>query len=102
MKRKSLNEYNISDTSTLKPAEYSNVTQGLKRLQYRIKMANTPVKILDCIKLAHFLVEGWPLKSKIIWQTFSQSWKARTPEAEPEVPEVPESSEEEIDDFSIE
>ena len=65
----------FDELSTLKPAEYSNIMQGLKRLEYRISKANTPVKLMDAIKLAKILVEQWPLKAKIIWGTVASSHK---------------------------
>lgn len=71
----------FDELSTLKPAEYSNIMQGLKRLEYRISKANTPVKLMDAIKLAKILVEQWPLKAKIIWGTVASSYKLRDKEA---------------------
>ncbi len=104
MERKRLDEMDLSATSTLKPAEYSSITQGLKRLDYRLQKANTPVKIMDCIKLAKFLVDKWPLKSKIVWQTVSSGWDKRSTvsiEDEPDKTNIELSSEDEIDDFII-
>jgi hypothetical protein len=59
--------------STLKPAEYTNISTGLKRLEYRLSKANTPIKLLDCFHLIKHLVDNWPLKSKVIWEVVSKS-----------------------------
>jgi hypothetical protein len=73
----------MNDLSTLKPAEYSNISQGLKRLEYRISKANTPTKLLDCLKLAKHLIDNWPLKSKMVWGVVSSSFKLRDKSFDP-------------------
>jgi hypothetical protein len=59
--------------TTLKPAEYSNISQGLKRLEYRLSRANTPAKLLDCFHLIKHLIDNWPLKSKVVWEVVAKA-----------------------------
>jgi hypothetical protein len=75
-----------SDDSTLMPGEYSSLVTGLKRIQYRFNKATTPKKYRDCFELVSKLVDKFPLKSKIIWGTVADAYKARFGESVESVP----------------
>jgi hypothetical protein len=66
-----------TEDSTIQPAEFSSLVTGLKRIQYRFNKATTPKKYKDCFELVSKLVEKFPLKSKIIWGTVADAYKAR-------------------------
>lgn len=53
------------DDSSIKPSELSSLDQGIKRIQYRLNMAKTPVKYQDAFKLSLQLAEKFPMKQKL-------------------------------------
>lgn len=63
--------------SGIKPGEYNNLSTGLRRIQFRLEKANTPQKYVDAFEVVTQLINRFPLKSKIIWQTVASSYNIR-------------------------
>ena len=61
----------------IKGNETSNITTGIRRIQFRLERANTPQKYVDAFETVNRLIEKFPLKSKIIWQAVSDAYVAR-------------------------
>lgn len=61
----------------IKPGEYNNLSTGLKRIQFRLEKANTPQKYVDAFEVITQLINKFPLKSKVIWQTVAQIYQIR-------------------------
>ena len=73
-----LDEAEMAASETgIKAGEYNNISTGLRRIQFRFERANTPQKYVDAFETVNRLVEKFPLKSKIIWQTVSQAYTIR-------------------------
>ena len=66
-----------ANDNQIKDNEYSNITTGLKRIQFRLERANTPQKFVDAFETVNRLIEKFPLKSKVIWQAVSTAYTAR-------------------------
>lgn len=61
----------------IKPGEYNNLSTGLRRIQFRLEKANTPQKYVDAFSVINQLLEKFPLKAKVIWQTVANSYSIR-------------------------
>ena len=61
----------------IKPGEYNNLSTGLRRIQFRLEKANTPQKYVDAFEVVRQLINKFPLKSKVIWQTVADSYSIR-------------------------
>lgn len=77
-KEQELDEAELSASETgIKAGEYSNLSTGLRRIQFRLERANTPQKYVDAFETINRLIEKFPLKSKVIWQTVAQAYTIR-------------------------
>jgi hypothetical protein len=75
---KKINESILMPNETnIKPGEYNSLSAGLKRIQYRLEKANTPQKYVDAFSVVQQLMERFPLKSKVIWQTVASMYQIR-------------------------
>lgn len=74
----SVNEAFMEPNETgIKPGEYTNISNGLRRISFRFDKANTPQKYVDAFDVVQQLVQRFPLKSKIIWQAVANAYQIR-------------------------
>jgi hypothetical protein len=67
----------MSMSNAVKENEYSNISTGIKRIQFRLDKANTPQKFVDAFEMVNRLVEKFPLKTKAIWQAVADAYTMR-------------------------
>jgi hypothetical protein len=84
--KETMNEMMLEpNESGIKPNEYNSLSTGLKRIEFRLLKANTPQKYVDAFEVIQQLINRFPLKSKIIWQSVASLYTARFGTATPTI-----------------
>ena len=84
--KETMNELMLEpNESGIKPNEYNSLSTGLKRIEFRLLKANTPQKYVDAFEVIQQLINRFPLKSKIIWQSVASLYTARFGTATPTI-----------------